>query len=370
LDKRSGFVIANAHQSAPALRDVAQAAGVGAATVSRVINGGRNVSPGTLARVTAVMQQLGYFPSQAARSLKSSRTCTIGLVVPSVAVPFFSSAASTSGQVAAEHGSLLLLATSGNDAVREREIMTALIERRVDGLILAPSDQADDTLLRHARFPTVCFDRPLQRASVPVVLADNFGGARAATEHLVRNGRRRILCMGGDAALFTSRSRLRGYRQAVQRARLPEIAEINVQDLASTRAALLPHLRSSRSIDAIFTIKNSVTVFAYEILRELGRDIGPELALLGFDDLDLAHVLEPPISVVRQPVEAMARRTAELLFESMQGHEHPAKRVVMPVELVERDSCGRGSQFSSNLPSRHSLRLASRRGNGKRATCA
>src|SRR6195952_3495750 len=137
-------------RSVPALMDVARRAGVGAATVSRVINGGQNVSSRTMAAVKKAIEELGYHPNQAARSLKGARTKTIGLIVPSVADPFFSAAAAAIQGVARSHGTLVLLAASDNMPARESEQVTTLIQRRIDGLILSPSDAADIQMLKHA----------------------------------------------------------------------------------------------------------------------------------------------------------------------------------------------------------------------------
>lgn len=327
-------------RSVPALMDVARRAGVGAATVSRVINGGQNVSSKTLAAVQKAIDELGYHPNQAARSLKGARTKTIGLIVPSVADPFFSTAAAAIQDVARAHGTLVLLAASDNQTEREREQITTLIQRRVDGLILAPSDAADADMFAHAEFPVVCFDRPLPDSNMPTVLGDNYGGAKAATEHLVRSGYRRILCMGGDRELFTSQARVRGHRDVIRAAGLPYLAEFNVQDYASTEEAIQRHLRSAERIDAIFSIKNAITVHAYKILRKLNVPIPREVALMGYDDFELADTLEPPISVVRQPVESIATRAAEMLFAALEKGEQKRQTVTLKVELVHRGSCG------------------------------
>src|SRR5579875_1138905 len=208
--------MAKGNRSLPALMDVARRAGVGAATVSRVINGGQNVSPRTMAAVQKAITELGYYPNQAARSLKGARTKTIGLIVPSVADPFFSAAAAAIQDVARAHGTYVLLAASDNLPEREHEQVTTLIQRRIDGLILAPSQSATLEMFRHASFPVVCFDRPFREARVPAVLSDNYGGAKAATEYLVQRGYKRILCMAGDRKLFTSQRRVRGHRDVIR----------------------------------------------------------------------------------------------------------------------------------------------------------
>jgi LacI family transcriptional regulator len=327
----------------PALQDVARKAGVGAATVSRVINGGRNVSPSTLAAVSAAIRELGYHPNHAARSLKGAKTKTIGLVVPSVADPFFSSAAAAIEEVARKRGTLVLLATSNNDPKHEREQMSTLIQRRVDGLILVPSSMTDRSLFEQAGFPTICLDRPIKGSPIPTVLGDNYGGAKAATRHLIDHGYRRILCLGGDPQLFTSKRRFQGHKDVIEKAGLPYLAEFHVQDYESAELALRNHLSQKPRIDAVFTTKNSTTVFAYKILKGLGLSIPGDVALLGYDDFELADALDPPISVIRQPVAQLATAAAELLFQQLEDRPAEKGLITMDVELVPRKSCGCGN---------------------------
>ena len=336
--------MAKKERSVPALQDVARKAGVGAATVSRVINGGLNVSPATFAAVTAAIRELGYHPNHAARSLKGAKTKTIGLVIPSVADPFFSSAAAAIEDVARTRETLVLLATSNNDPQHEREQMSTLIQRRIDGLILVPSAATDRSLFEQAGFPTICLDRPIKGTPVSTVLGDNHAGARAATQHLVDHGYRRILCLGGDPLLFTSKRRFQGHREVIHKAGLPYLADFNVQDYASAEAAVRAHLKAKSGVDAIFTTKNSTTVFVYKILRSLGLSIPGDVAVLGYDDFELADALDPPISVIRQPVRQLATTAAELLFEQMDRGTGGQGLITLDVELVLRQSCGCGRQ--------------------------
>ena len=332
-------------RSVPALIDVARRAGVGAATVSRVINGGQSVSSKTMAAVQEAIVELGYHPSEAARSLKGARTKTIGLIVPSVADPFFAVAAAAVQEVARAHGTLVLLAASDNLPERESEHVISLIQRRVDGLILAPSDAVNADLLKHAGFPVVCFDRPFP-GSVPTVLSDNHGGAKMATEHLLHSGCKRILCLAGDSQLFTSLRRVRGYRDVMNSAGLPRMEELEVNDMEGVRAALKRHLEGRVKVDGIFSIKNALTVHAYKVLRELGVAVPGKVSLLGFDDFELADALDPPITVVRQAVVGIATRAADLLFESMSAGHRKQRTTTLKVELVRRGSC-RGDTSNS-----------------------
>lgn len=303
-----------------------------------------------MAVVQNAIEELGYHPNQAARSLKGARTKTIGLIIPSVADPFFSAAAAAIQEVARAHGSLVLLAASDNLPAREREQVLTLIQRRIDGLILAPSDAADIGMFKHAGFPIICFDRPFPGQTLPTVLGDNYGGAKAATEHLVRNGFKRILCMGGDSKLFTSQRRVRGYRDVMRAANLPCLADLNVQDYASAEVALRFHLHGSDRIDAIFSIKNAITVNAYKILRQAKIDIPGSVALIGYDDFELADALEPPICVVRQPVVDIATRAAEMIFEALEKGEEKRRILTLKVELVHRGSCSESRSEGRSEP--------------------
>jgi len=323
----------------PALADVARIAKVGSGTVSRVINGGKNVSPKTLARVRAVMDELGYEPSFMARALKGAPSNTIGLIVPTVADPFFSSAAAAIQEVASQHGTLVLLAASENDARKEEQEISALIRRRVDGLILAPSPNSKRSLIENASFPVVCFDRPLGDASLTTVMADSYGGARVAVEHLVDRGFKRILCIGGYGGLLTSQKRFQAHKDVIRAAGFPYLAELEAEDFISTQSAILRHIRGSERADAIFSTKNTTTVFIYKVLKDLGVRIPGQMGLIGFDDFDLADVLDPPISVVRQPIARIASRAAELLFEEMAGRKPAISMTTLDVELVLRGSC-------------------------------
>jgi LacI family transcriptional regulator len=255
-----------------------------------------------------------------------------------VADPFFSTAAAAIQDVARKHGTLVLLAASDNQHAREREQIITFIQRRIDGLILTPSEAAVPDMLRDAGFPVVCFDRPLPGDSLPSVLSDNYGGAKAATEYLVSRGYRRILCLAGDPTLFTSQRRVRGHRDVIRAAGLPYLASLDIQDAEGVATAVTPFLKGKNRIDAIFCIKNALTVEVYKLLRKAGIPLPEKMALLGFDDFDLADTLEPAITVIRQPIEAMATRAAEILFESLEKGERKQGVVTLKVDLIQRGS--------------------------------
>lgn len=335
----------------PTVSEVARAAGVGTTTVSRVINGGDRVSPKTLAHVQRVIEAMGYRPNQAARVLKGHRTKTIGLVIPSIADPFFSSCAEAAQAVAQANDSLLIVTASHNDPHSEIENLNILISHRVDGLIVAPANSQSEglrDLLRHLTIPVVAVDRPVNESSVAAVLSDNFKGARFATQHLVEHGYKQIVCLTGESTLFTIQERIRGYRAGMESAGLPSKLNTSVKDYRSAEYAIESMLAGPNPPDALFTLKNSTTIYAFEVLQKLNVCIPKTIALLGFDDFELASTVRPSISVIQQPVEEIGRVAAELLFEQLLGkrgsHPQPkAKRprlVTLETRLIQRSSCG------------------------------
>jgi LacI family transcriptional regulator, galactose operon repressor len=334
------------------LTDVARAAGVGTTTVSRVINGGERVNRETLARVQAVIEELGYQPSQAARILRGERTKTIGLIVPSIADSFFSTVTEVAQQIARAHDSLVIVTVSNNDPSVELENLNVLIRHRTDGLLLAPAHSENRSLanmLDKLSIPSVTFDRPLYNSAVPSVVSNNYKGAKAATQHLIMHGCKRILCLGGEAPLYTIKERIRGYKEAVKQAGLDAIIDTSIKDYKSAESAIESHFCSSNPPDAVFALKNLATIYACEVFQKLNINVPKKVALIGFDDFELASTLRPSISVVRQPIEDVGRTATELLFDQLVKHRrgtlsHGGKakpqHIKLENELVLRNSCG------------------------------
>ncbi|MBS1804153.1 MAG: LacI family DNA-binding transcriptional regulator [Acidobacteria bacterium] len=335
----------------PTVSEVARAANVGTTTVSRVINGGERVSPKTLAHVQRVIDAMGYRPNQAARVLKGHRTKTIGLVIPSIADPFFSSCAEAAQAVAQANDSLLIVTASHNDPHSELENLNILISHRVDGLIVAPANSQSEglrELLKSLSLPVIAVDRPVADALVPSVVSDNFKGARFGTQHLIEHGYKRIVCLTGESTLFTIHERMRGYRAAMESAGRAATLNTSVKDYRSAEYAIQSMLSGPNPPDALFTLKNSTTIYAFEVLQKLNVSIPKTIALLGFDDFELASTVRPSISVIQQPVEEIGRVAAELLFEQLlgirsvttQSKVKRARLVTLETRLIQRNSCG------------------------------
>ena len=341
--------------SPPTLADVARRAGVGTTTVSRVINGGDRVSPETLKLVRDVIQQMGYSPNHAAQILKGGRTKTIGLVIPSIADSFFASCTEAAQEVARLNGCLLIVTASNNDPRLELESLSVLMRQRADGLLLAPANSHSSPLadfLSACPIPVVTIDRPVLNTTVPSVVVDNYEGARMATQHLIDHGYKRIVCMGGEPALYTIQERLRGYRAAIGAARLPCVIDMSVKDYKSAEYAIESQFAGATRPDAVFTLKNSTTISVFETLQKQHIAIPGTLALLGFDDFELASTLRPAISVIQQPIEDLGRVAAEMLFEQLFGSKKSkakpvlktsqvrAQHIKLKTRLLLRGSCG------------------------------
>ena len=335
----------------PTLSQVARKAGVGTTTVSRVINGGERVSPKTLAHVRRVIETLGYMPNEAARTLKGHRTKTIGLVVPSIADPFFSSCAEAVQAIARTNDSLLIVTVTANDSRTELDNLNILIRHRVDGLIIVPADSQSHALrdlLNRAAVPVVAIDRPIGNSSITSVVADNFKGAVTATQHLIDHGYKRIVCLTGESTLYTIRERINGYRKTVESAGLPCLLETSVKDYKSAEYAIKNLLGERHPPDAIFALKNSTTIYAFEALQKFNIAVPQSIALLGFDDFELASTVRPSISVIQQPVEEIGRRAAEILFEKLfdqrktgsPDSSKQARQIKLKTTLIQRSSCG------------------------------
>ncbi|MFT4111376.1 LacI family DNA-binding transcriptional regulator [Silvibacterium sp.] len=331
----------------PTLSEVAKKAGVGTTTVSRVINGGQRVDPQTLARVQRVIESLGYMPNQAARILKGDRTRTIGFVIPSIADPFFSSCAEAAQAIARAHESLLIVLTTQNEVHAEVESVNVLLRHRADGFILAPGNSQSQllrNLLKRVQVPVVTLDRPIEGLPIPAVVSDNFSGAQLATRHLIEHGYKRIACLTGEPTLYTMRERIAGYQKEIESAGLEMILDTSIKDYRSAEYALESMLAGPNPPDALLTLKNSTTIFFFEALQKLGVVVPERVALLGYDDFELAATVRPSISVVQQPIEALGRTAAELLFARMLDgaatEKNKAAIVQLHTRLIPRASCG------------------------------
>jgi LacI family transcriptional regulator, galactose operon repressor len=328
--------------SRPTMREVAEAAGVSMMTVSRVVNGDARVAQPTRARVQAVIDALGYRRNDIARSLRPGHSSALlGLIITNVANPFYSVIALAVEQAARKRGFGLIVGNTDEDIDRERELVDELLIRRVDGLLIVPAggDHSYLTVELAAGVKVVFLGRPPGRVHADVVLVDDYGGARDGGLHLIGKGHRRIGFVGNQQGVYTAARRLRGFRAALKQSglTLPEsLVRSGSQDVVAAQAAAEELLRLPDPPTALFASNNRNSIGALRGIRAVGRPVG----LVGFDDFELADMIEDPFTVVAYDAEEMGRAATDLLVDRIQGDRAPPRRIVVPTRLVARGSSG------------------------------
>jgi len=321
----------------PTMHDVATLAGVSLKTVSRVVNREANVNEERRRRVEDAVARLGYRPNSAARSLRTGRGMgSIGLVIADLANPFYAAIAKAVEAVADRHRTMLVIGSSAEDPRRERQLATDLLRHPVDGLILvaAGDDQHYLEAERRLGAPIVFVDRPGGRIDADAVVLDNAGGTRAGVEHLIALGHRRIGFVGDTGSLYTARERLEGYRQALAGAGIaydPSLVRAGSPraDLAEASAR---QLLDAGDVTAIFAENNRNSIGVLRAVRASGRQV----AIVGFDDFELADMLPMPVTVVWYDPGELGRVAAELLFSRLAGDSRPPQRIVLQTRLARR----------------------------------
>jgi LacI family transcriptional regulator len=330
----------------PTVSDVAREAGVATMTVSRVVNGEKYVSEETAARVRTAIAKLGYQRNEAARILKGHPPQTIGLIVPDMADPFFSTCAHAVQQLAAQYGYMTLICASERQKKREVEELGLLLSRNIAGVLIVPCNEDCISYLKEMRgrgIPVVLLDRTFPGVDAGQVMVENDEGTQKAINHLIAHGHKNILCVGYDSHFNSVGQRISGYKKAMKRAGLtPKV--ISVKNAADVGARALKRLRGPKPPTALFTTNNVSTTAVLQMLRREGIKIPQTVALIGFDDFDLASLLAVPLTAVRQPAAELGRSATRMLLDWVQSGAivSPAvnARITLPTELIIRRSCG------------------------------
>lgn len=326
------------------MKDVAAVVGVSIKTVSRVVNGQADVHPQTKARIEAAMEELNFRPNAMASMIRrrGGRTASVGLVVEDLANPFMSLLARAVQDGMRERQHLVLMGSSDGSLRRERELVTEFVTRRVDGLIIVPSE-LDQSYLEKERaqgVPVVFVDRPGRRIEADAVLSDNQSGTSQAVRHLVRHGHTRIGYIGDLSGFHTAVQRLEGYRQGMLSA-VGNIDEAHVRtdvhtirDAERTTHALLD---LDPAPTALLCGNNVLTNGALHTLQ--ARGLRRRVALIGFDDQDLADLLSPALTVIAQDVVTMGHLASRTLFQRLEADgSGPYQHMTVPVSLIQRGS--------------------------------
>ncbi len=324
------------------IRDVATLAGVSIATVSAVINNTAPVRPALRERVLSAIAEVGYQPHGIARSLKTGISRTVGLVISDVTNPFFGAVARTVEAALQRQGHAMLLCNSDEDPATEEAYLKLLQNHRVAGIILAPAGTGaayGQLVAQLIRAPAVLIDRTNPDLPLDAVTVDNADGTRAAVEHLLDLGCRRVGLVLGSPQVSTSEERLAGYQAALTARGLPfEPRLVRHGRFRQDQAFLACRaLLADERPDAIFAANNLMAIGALQAVAAAGLRCPADVAVGCFDDFEWADVCAPKITTVAQPTTAIAERAVSLLFDRIAGGETGApRRVVLPTRMVAR----------------------------------
>ncbi len=327
------------------MADVAREAGVSLMTVSRVVNNKGEVSESTKQRILEVIERLGYRPSGIARSLATSRTGTIGLIVPDISNPFFADLAKGVEKVAYSEGYNVFLCSTEEDPRRELKVLESLAEYRVDGVLLCSSRLDEKHLVDALGFfySAVLVNRALESEalSVGTVMVDDVHGGMIATHHLLDGGRQRVAFLAGPETSHSGRNRFKGYKRALQDAGMPYVPDLVVHCDSNVNGgyqATKDLLSFHPEVDAIFCYNDLVAVGALRACEETGVKVPDDVSIVGFDDIMLAGLVTPSLTTCRVQREEVGERSAEMLLEQMGGCSGKCKTAVFTPELVVRNS--------------------------------
>jgi len=331
----------------PTINDIARLADVSTTTVSHVLNQTRPVSKALRARVVAAVRELEYKPNAMARGLRKQNSGMLGLVIPDNSNPFFSEIALGAEDCAFRHGYSVILCNSRHDLARELTYITDLTSYPVDGLVLCAVSVSTEHINKFADLagPMAIIDRKLQQVDADVILADHRQGARLAVEHLVGLGHRRIAIITGPLDLAPAQDRLEGYRSVLQESGIPSIDEYIVEgdfQVGSGRQLAGKLLTLELPPTAIFASNDMMAIGALHTARQLGVHVPEDLSLVGFDNIFLSSLVDPPLTTVAQPAYRLGELAVEKLLRRISGVDaDDYSETCLATELVVRSSTQR-----------------------------
>ncbi|NBC97746.1 ribose operon transcriptional repressor RbsR [Atlantibacter hermannii] len=326
------------------MKDVARLAGVSTSTVSHVINNDRFVSEAIRLKVNDAVKTLNYAPSALARSLKLNQTRTIGMLITASSNPFFSEIVRGVERSCFERGYSLVLCNTEGDEQRMNSNLETLLQKRVDGLLLLCTEThqpSAEIMTRYPSIPTVMMDWAPFDGDSDLIQDNSLLGGEIATQHLIDKGYRRIACITGPLDKTPSRLRLEGYRNAMARAGLAVPAGYEITgdfEFSSGFSAMNALLALPQRPEAVFTGNDAMAVGAYQALYQAGLSIPKDMALVGYDDIELARYMTPPLTTVHQPKDELGELAIDVLIHRMAQPGLAQQRLQLTPELIARGS--------------------------------
>ncbi|WP_421930354.1 ribose operon transcriptional repressor RbsR [Morganella morganii] len=330
------------------MKDVARLAGVSTSTVSHVINNNRFVSDGVRKKVNDAIAELNYAPSALARSLKMNRTNTIGMLVTTSNNPFYAEVVRGVERSCYERGYSLILCNTEGDHKRMNSSLETLLQKRVDGLLLMCTEikgPSAEVFSRYPRLPMVMMDWSPFAFGGDVIQDNSFLGGEIATNHLIENGFTRIACIAGPLDKSPAKSRLDGFYRAMAQVGLdvpPEYVLESDFEFSGGFSAMNQLLSLPVPPQAVFAGNDAMAVGAYQAIWQKGLRIPQDIAVIGYDDIDLAAFLTPPLTTIHQPKDELGKLAVDKLLRRMDDADAPSDLLVLTPALINRGSviCG------------------------------
>ena len=325
----------------PSIKDVAQAAGVSTATVSRVLANKSRVHAETRKRVSEAIERLNYRPNLIARSLRAQKTAKIGLVVSDIRNPFFTAICRAVEDAAYEQGYSVLLCNTDENPEKEELYLNLLHDENVAGIIFSPTKKFGASLKSYkSTIPFVAIDRYVENKDMDMVLLDNVAAAYELTLHLIKNGYRSFAGLFGNAST-TAPERRRGFQMALGDNHLSPVAESIVEPrIKQGYEVTMSWLAQNQKPDAIFTSNSLLTAGVFQAIRDSKLNVPNDVALVGFDETTWGALVDPPITIIAQPTEEIGRTAIELLFQRITEPGRSQKTVILKGKLLQRGSSG------------------------------
>jgi LacI family fructose operon transcriptional repressor len=321
------------------IKDVAKAAGVSTATVSRVLANNAPIRPETRERVMQAVSALNYRPNLTARSLRAQKSAKIGLVVSDIRNPFFTAIGRAVEDTAYEQGYSVLMCNTDENPEKETMYLNILHDENVAGVIFSPTQKFSAAAKNfHSSMPFVIIDRTVNTDQADMVLLDNVSAAYDLASHLIENGYRNIAGIFGNAST-TGKDRQIGFQNALEKCGLsPAAVQFIEPRIKHGYDVTMELLAQAERPDAIFTSNSLLTAGAFQAIQNCGLAIPGEVALVGFDETTWGALVDPPITVIAQPTEEIGRTATELLFQRINEPERTTKTVILKGKLLVRGS--------------------------------
>jgi len=328
------------------LKDIAKRAGVHPSTVSRILRGTETlqVSEKTRERVLVIAKELNYTPNKLARAFRLKKTCSIGLIIPDISNSFFAGIVKSIETESYNSGYNLMICNTDEDQEKEIKFINDLINRGVDGLIIAPAQDTNEHILKllNMEFPFVLIDRYFDGLETNAVISDNEDSAFNATVYLAKYGHKRIGFVSGRRKLYTIQKRMAGYRKAVKQLHLDSDEFLVAGDdftICSGLEAALKMLTAPNPPTAILISGNMISVGVIEAISEIGASVPKDISLIGFTDSLFAPHLATPLTTIAHPLNEMGEKAFDILLRNMKSDQQlPSTKIIVKTKLCERSS--------------------------------